>query len=83
MIIQMTVRPPFMFITTHVLQKLVTNRTPETIRMPSLTHGTHDATDDGTVAPPARETVCTRRGIGGRWGRKDAFGSGTGSGGGM
>ena len=47
MIVQMTVRPSVKLVATNMLQQFPTLSTHETLRMPSLTHGTDDTANDG------------------------------------
>lgn len=72
-IVQMTVRPPIMFIATHVLQEFVAAGASETARVPPLTHSTHNATNDGSIAPSTRKAIGTHRIRGGRRGRETTF----------
>jgi len=53
MIVQMTVRPSVKLVATNMLQQFSTLSTHETLRVPSLTHGADDTTNDGI------RTACT------------------------
>jgi hypothetical protein len=48
-IIKMTIRSAVMLIRAHMLQQLITHRTPETPRMPSNTHSIDYPTDNRAV----------------------------------
>lgn len=58
-IVQMTVRPPLMLIRAHMLQKLITHRTPKTPRMPPRSHRIHNAPHNRPIAPPTNQPTPT------------------------
>lgn len=57
MIIQMTIRPPFMFIRTNMLQQSVANRTPEAVRVPPRPHRIHNTPYNRPIASPTNQSA--------------------------
>lgn len=53
MVVQVTVRPPVKLVAADMLQQFPTFATHEALRVPSLTHGADDTTNDGI------STTCT------------------------
>lgn len=72
-IVQVTVGSSIMFITTHVLQEFIADRTLEAVWVPPLIHGADNATNDGSTAPTAREAIGTHGVRGARRGRETAL----------